>query len=245
MVRSRCWLIAAAMIVALGGLPATAHAQFGFGFGFGPQIVFDPTAVGKLVAQLARQAEHIAVARDQLQAQMIALRKLPSPPWRDITAAMAQIDALSRQGDAIAYSAQNVDALFRATYAGTTTAGNAPTTEQQQVERTLATLRGALNAAARVATEFPVGVGRLHEMKRQMTTVQGHEQALELNGAIGVYSAEQLTLMGQQLAALANAQAVYFADEVNDRAQLRANTRAFLAKLGEIPASRPGFSFQP
>src|SRR5260221_13492070 len=91
------WIAAAASAIALSILPTAVHAQFGFGLGFGPQIVFDPSAVGKLVDQLARQAEHIAVSRDQLQQQVIALRKLSSPPWRDITVAMAQIDALTRQ----------------------------------------------------------------------------------------------------------------------------------------------------
>jgi P-type conjugative transfer protein TrbJ len=238
MPRRRSWIAAALTALTLLVVPPAAHAQFGLPFG-GPTIVYDPAAVGKLIDQ------HIAVSRDQLQAQIIALRKLTSPPWRDITAAMAQIDALTRQGEAVAYSLRNVDALFSATYAGIAVAGNAPAVETLQAARTLATLRGVLNAAARAAVEFPVGTGRLAEMKRQMGQIEGHEQALELNGAIGVYTAEQLTLLSQQLAALTNAQAVYFADVVNDRAQTRANTRAFLAKLGEIPASRPGFSFRP
>jgi P-type conjugative transfer protein TrbJ len=206
--------------------------------------VYDPSAVGKLVTQLSRQAQQIATARQQLEAQLTALRKLPSPPWRDVSAAMAQADLLVRQGQAIAYSLQDVDAAFQATFGGTAVTGRAPTAEQVQALRTLATLRGVLDAAARTMRELPVGVNRLRDVKRQMASVQGHEQALELDGAIGVYEAEQLTLVSQQLAALTNAEAVYFAHEVNDRAQTRANTRAFLTTLGAIPADRPGFSFR-
>ncbi len=242
---SRAWLATAIAMIAFTILPTSAHAQFGLGLGFGPQIVYDPTAVGKLIAQLARQAEQIALAEQQLDAQITALRKLAAPPWRDIAAAMAEIDALAQEGEAIAYSLRNVDAVFRTTFAGTANVGDAPATEQVQAERTLATLRGVLNTAARAAAELPAGLARLSDVKRQMATVVGHEQALELNGAIGVYSAEQLTFQSQQLAALANAQAVYFADQVNDQAQVRANTRAFLTVLGEVPATRPGFSFLP
>lgn len=86
---------------------------------------------------------------------------------------------------------------------------------------------------------------RVRDMKRQMASVQGHEQALELNGTVGIHSGEQLTLLSQQLAALTNAQAVYFADDVNERAQVQANTRTFLTRLGQIPASRPGVSIRP
>lgn len=236
------WAIIALATCALLAPWRGAAAQFGFGLG--PQIVYDPTAVGKLVTQLSRQAQQVTLAQQQLQAQITALKKLSAPPWRDVRSAMAQADALIRQGEAIAYSLANVDAAFQATFTGTSVAGSAPTAEHLQALRTLATLRGVLDAAARSVRDLPTGVARLEQAKQQMASVQGHEQALELNGAVGVYTAEQLTVVSQQLAALTNADAVYFAHEVNERAQAQANARAFLAALGRIPAARPGFSYR-
>ena len=242
-------VVALALALIVSSLPTTA-AQAQFGLPGLPQIVFDPTAVGKLVTQLGQQLQQINMQRQQFQAQVTAMRKLASPPWRDLSAAMAQVDALTRQGQAISYSLRNVDAVFQTTFPGVASVvgngpANAPAAERLQAARTLATLRGVLNAASRAAAEFPIGLARVRNMKQQMAGVQGHEQALELNGTIGIYSAEQLTLLSQQLAALTNAQAVYFADEVNERAQVQANTRAFLTRLGQIPPSRPGFSFRP
>jgi hypothetical protein len=59
---------------------------------------------------------------------------------------------------------------------------------------------------------MPVGLARLEGMKRQLATIQGHEEALEFNGTVGVYSAEELTLLRHALEAQTNAEAVYFAN---------------------------------
>lgn len=232
-------LCASVIILVMSVAPRAAHAQFGLG-----GVVFDPKNLAQAVALYNRVAEQLAAQRQQLAAQLTAMQKLAAPPWRDITAAMTQVDALARQSQAIAYNLQNVDALFRTTFPGTAATTAYPTTETDQVTRTLATLRGVVNAAQRMAATVPDGVQRLEAVKQQFRTIQGHEQALELNGSVGVYSAEQLTMMTQQLAALTNAQAIAAAQALNARAQVAANARAFWTQMGTIPASRPGFSFR-
>lgn len=232
-------LILAVAMVMFASAARPAQAQFGLG-----GVVFDPRNLAQAVTLYKRIMDQLTVQRQQLQSQMTAMRKLAAPPWRDISNAMAQVDALTRHGQAISYSLANADALFRTTFAGTMTRGDAPSIEQQQSVRTLATLRGALNAAQRSAAEFPIGLTRIRDMKRAIATVQGHEQALELNGTVGIYTAEQLTMLSQQLAALTNAHTVYYAHDVNARAQTEANVRAFLTSLGTISSSRPAFSYR-
>jgi len=77
-------------------------------------------------------------------------------------------------------------------------------------------------------------------MKRQLGSIRGHEEALELNGTIGMYTAEELTLLRQAISALTNVQAVYYADQVNGDAQETATIRARLATM-----SAPGPRYQP
>src|SRR2546427_9761022 len=77
-------------------------------------------------------------------------------------------------------------------------------------------------------------------MKRQLGSIQGHEEALELNGTIGMYSAEELTLLRQAVSALTNVQAVYYADQVNAQAQEAATMRERLAAM-----SAPGPRYSP
>jgi len=224
-------------VLGFAATPATAHAQFGL---FGSGIVFDPSNFARNVLHYARRLEQMNLQRQQLQQQIAAMRKLRNPNWRQINAALVQMDALMQQGQALAYSLRAIDAEFQRTFPGAQVFRNYQVEERTQALRTLATMRGALNAANRAAREFPTSVARLEAMKRQLDTIQGHEEALELNGTIGMYSAEELTMLRQAVSALTNVQAVYYANEVNAEAQRQATFRARLSSM-----SAPGPRYAP
>jgi P-type conjugative transfer protein TrbJ len=221
-------LFAACTLLSLAFLPASAHAQFGL---FGSGIVFDPSNFARNVLHYARRIEQMNMQRQQLQQQVAAMRKLRNPNWRQIDAALAQMDVLLQQGQALAYSLRAIDAEFQRTFPGAQVFRNYPVEERTQAVRTLATMRGALNAANRAGQEYRTNVARLEGIKRQLGSIQGHEEALELNGTIDMYSAEELTLLRQAVSTLTNVQAVYYANEVNAEAQAQATFRAQLAAM--------------
>ena len=245
---TRCWLshplartrlLAASLAVAFGVsvTPSPARAQFGL---LGSGIVFDPSNFARNVLHYARRLEQMNLQRQQLQQQLTAMRKLRAPNWRQIDATLTQMDALMRKGQSLAYGLRAIDTEFQRTFPGARPFRDYPAEQQRQAVRTLATLRGALNAANRAARDVPTSVGRLDAMKHQLGTIQGHEEALELNGTIGMYSAEELTLLRQAVSALMNVQAVYYADQVNGQAQEAATVRERLATM-----SAPGPRYAP
>jgi P-type conjugative transfer protein TrbJ len=236
---SKARLLAVGAFAVLGVVltPVSASAQFGL---FGSGIVFDPSNFARNVLHYARRLEQMNLQRQQLQQQVAAMRKLRNPNWRQINSALSQMDALMQQGQALAYSLRAIDAEFQRTFPGAQVFRNYAAEERTQALRTLATMRGALNAANRAATEFPTSVARLEAMKRQLGSIQGHEEALELNGTIGMYSAEELTLLRQAVSALTNVQAVFYASEVNAEAQRQATFRSRLAAM-----SAPGPRYAP
>ena len=235
--------LAARVIVAVGLAlaPSPAHAQFGL---LGSGIVFDPSNFARNVLHYARRLEQMNLQRQQLQQQLTAMRKLRAPSWRQITATLTQMDALMQQGQALAYSLRAIDAEFQRTFPGAKAFGNYPAEQHTQAVRTLATLRGALNATNRAAADVPTSVARLDAMKRQLGSIQGHEEALELNGTIGMYSAEELTLLRQAVSALTNVQAVYYADQVNTQAQEAATVRERLAAMSAPGPQHPPISLR-
>ncbi len=234
-------LLSVVLAVLIASAPRTTAAQFGL---LGSGIVFDPSNFARNVLHYARRLEQMQLQAEQLRQQVTAMRKLGTPTWRQIDGALGQTDALMQQGQALAYGVRAIDLEFRRTFPGTQAFRDYPAEQGTQSLRTLATLRGALNAAHRAAEEFPSGVARLDAIKRQFGSIRGHEEALELNGTIRVYSAEELTLLRQAVAALTNVQAVSAANQVNAQAQEAATVRARLGAMSAPGPRYPAFSLR-
>lgn len=229
--------------VVLGVVAGPAQAQFGIP-GLGGGIVFDPTNLARNVLHYERRLEQIAMQQRQLEQQLVAMQKLQNPNWRGIQAVLGQMEGLMEQGQALAFTLRAIDAEFQRTFPGAQVFRDYPIEQTTQAMRTLATIRGVLDAAEQSARDLPVGLARLEGMKRQLGTIRGHEEALELNGTIGVYSAEELTLLRRTLEAQTNIEAVYFANRVNAETQAETTVRANLEAMSQPGIRFPGISLQ-
>ena len=233
--RAHARLLPAALVVALTLLAApAAHAQFGL---LGSGIVFDPSNFARNVLHYARRLEQIAMQKQQLQQQLVAMRKLPNPPWRDIRQTMAQIDGLMADGRAIGYRLQNLNQQFQATFPVDRVFRDWPTERRAQAERTVATMGAVLAGARAQAQAFNDGLGRLTDMKGRVATVQGQEGALELQNTATVFTAEELMMLRQALMAQSSMQAVYYANRVNTEAQQAVTIDDRMTALS-VPARR-------
>lgn len=209
----------------LVSIATPGRAQLGSG------IVFDPTNFARNVLHYARRLEQMDLQRQQLHQQLTAMRKLASPPWRDIAQTVDQLNAVMSDGRALAYQLADLDAQFRRTFPVDQSFRDWPTERRDQATRTVATMAAALANARTQAQVFGSGLDRLNQMKAQVATVQGHEGALELQNSATVFGAEELVLLRQALMAQTSMQAVYYADQVNTAAQEAATVDARLTTL--------------
>lgn len=210
----------------------------------GGGVVFDPSNFARNILHYARRLEQMQMQAQQLRQQLTAMRKLSNPAWRRIDGTLADANAAMQQGQALAYGTQGIDREFARTFPGAQPFRDYLTEQGTQSARTLATLRGALDAASRSANDLPASAAQLEAMKGQFGSIQGHEEALELDGTIGLYSAQQLTLLRQALAALTNVAAVTAANAVNAQAQEQATLRARLEALSAPGPRREAFSLR-
>ena len=236
---ARLFTVTLLAVLACAALPHAARAQFGL---FGSGLVFDPSNFARNVLHYARRLEQMNLQRQQLGLELAAMRKLASPNWRQIGSTVGQVDALMAGGQSLAYSLGGIDREFARTFPGARVFRDYPAEQASQATRTLATLRATLNALNRGARDVPASVAQLDRIKRQLASAQGHEAALELNGTIGMYTAEELTLLRQAVASLTNVQAVYYADQVNGAAQESATLRARLTALAAPGRDYPPFA---
>jgi P-type conjugative transfer protein TrbJ len=200
-------------------------------------LVFDPSNFARNVLHYARRLEQMDLQKQQLQQQLVAMRKLPSPPWRDITQTVAQLDALMADGRALAYQLANLNQQFKATFPVDRSFSDWPAERRAQALRTVATMETVLSSARAQAQGFTDGLGRIAQIKARVGTIDGHEAALELQNTATVFGAEELMLLRQALMAQTSMQAVYYADRVNTEAQQAATIDERLSALS-APARR-------
>ncbi|HEY4129408.1 MAG TPA: hypothetical protein VGM50_02270 [Gemmatimonadaceae bacterium] len=225
-------LAALVLVVALVATPCSAGAQL-----LGSGIVFDPSNFARNVLHYTRRLEQMDLQRQQLQQQLAALRKLANPSWRDISQTVAQLNTLMSDGHALSYQLANLDQQFRQAFPVSRSFSDWPTERRIQAERTVATMANALAGARTQAQLFNDGLRRIDQFKSQVSTVQGHEAALELQSSATVFNGEELMLLRQALVAQTSMQAVYYADQVNKESQQASTIDDHLAGLS-VPAKR-------
>jgi P-type conjugative transfer protein TrbJ len=232
---SRRLLASAFVVTAALAAPGAAEAQIPIpGI---PQIVLDPKNLVENVRQVAQAAQQIDNQRQQILYQIQSLRKLQNPNWREIGGLVNQLDVLMRQGDALAYSAANLDALFRQTFPGYQLPAGWVASEQNRIQatRALATLRSSLAATQRQMQDLRPGMARLGQIKRQMGGIQGTQEAIELQSTLQGYVAEELMLLRQAVAVQTNTVAVAHARQVQRELQ----EQAVLEQIVRNTLSRP------
>lgn len=196
--------------------------------------------------EIFQKAEQIRRQVEQIQYQLQALKKLQNPNWREVATLLWNLDNLMRQGQALAYSLEDIDAQFRATFPGWTPWVNWKDDNRRQVERTLDTMRAGLNTVNRasrlIADQFTLG-----DIKKQMATVQGHQEALEMLATLQAFTAEEQILTRQALATQNNMVSVYYGYRLNAEAQAHATHLAILERTARRAQSSPspGFTFRP
>ncbi|MGH7576219.1 MAG: P-type conjugative transfer protein TrbJ [Longimicrobiales bacterium] len=221
------------------GFPAPASGQW---------TVIDPSNLAQNIKQVAQSIAQVSNQRLQIEYQLQALKKLGNPRWEDIRPLLQRLDHLMQQEQALGYSLANLDQQFRETFPGWQAGPSRralPVAQRVQAERTLGTMRAALNALNEHGRQFAAGQATLASIKAQMPGIEGTQEALELQATLDAYVADEIGLLRQTVTTQANIQAVYSAYLVNQEAEMRANYRAMMDRMTvPPPPSRRDFSLR-
>lgn len=218
----RDWSMIALMTVAAWTLPLEARAQI---------AVYDPANYAENVLHYVNQLTQIKYQIDQVKYQLQALTKLSSAPWRNVKGSLQAIGGVMGAEHSLGYAASDVGSTFHSYFPVTQPITDWPQTERNQSQAAVDVFGAAVQATAQEQATVGPGSAALQRMKQLNGAVNGHEQALELENAAAVYSAEELMLLRQAALAQTNIQAVYFASRINEEAQRDAAERAVLSVL--------------
>jgi P-type conjugative transfer protein TrbJ len=196
--------------------------------------------------QIVNQYTQIKNQVDQIKYQAQSLKKLDVRNWREVYDLIAYMDYLMRQGQALAYSMDNVLETFNDTYPGWAAWKAYNDNAATQTRRALDTMGNALRV---LHQEYGHDIGDqllLERIKAQVDGAKGTQEALEAMASVQTFNAQELSVTKRIAAATANIQAVYFGQEINRRAQAEATFRDTLTNtLSQLPPSSQTWTFAP
>ncbi len=235
-----CWLLRACVGISMIGLASGAitgqvSAQI---------AVYDPANYAENVLHYINQLTQIKNQLDQVKYQLRALAKLPSAPWRNVGQSLDNIGGMMGAPHSLGYAASGVGTTFHGLFPVTQPVTDWPAEQRAQSQAAVNVFGAAIDATAQQQATVAAGRAAIQRMKQLNGTVNGHEQALELQNSAAVYSAEELMLLRQAVMAQTNIQAVYFADRINEEVQRDAAARTSLAQLAAPQTAPPDLSLK-
>jgi type IV secretion system protein TrbJ len=241
---SRVWGVLLPCAVASLGMPERATAQW---------TVFDPSVFaetvqnyGQAVRQVAQGATQIANQATMIVNQATALKKLRNPSIRDLAGTFGNLGGdFGGSRATVVYGASNPTGSLQTTYPGGQPSSAYRPQRAAQVSDALGTATAVLAAAQDQTATFAAALQQLNDMRAQLGTIQGHEEALELANTIGLFQAGESLLSRQAQQAANNLAAVRVAQEVTDSAQPEANAHAWYVQIAVDAPHRPLVSFRP
>ena len=203
--------------------------------GPGGMIVHDPLHLIETVFNGKQLIEQLLKQAEQIRNEVEMLRKLPRTPWRSIDAKLRRLDTIMRRGRAIAYSMDGLLAYIREHFPGYRAYADWQRETKAQYGAALDTYTGVLESLQAQGRHSQEALRELERVKASMSGATGQTAAIEVGNALGAFAAEELVMLRQLMATLANAEAVRSAYEVNREAQLMATREAIYRAAAAQP----------
>lgn len=189
-------------------------------------IVYDPAAVSKLVEELADMEQELNYLKQQLKS--VETINPNDYDWSNVQNLINQLGETVNQNNALAYSAQDIGTQFQKDYPGYQPPTNYTEQYQTWVNTSIATLNGSLQSLGMNANDFTDETNRMEALKQQSQSSVGQTQAIQVANQIAAEQVSQVQLLRQTVTSQANAQAVYYAQQVQQEASGQAELKTII-----------------
>ena len=142
--------------------------------------------------------------------------------WSNAQGLINNLGAAVNQTNSLAYSSSNVNQEFQQAYPGYVPPQNYSQQYQSNANMTLNMLNGVLQSMGSNAQDFQNENSRLKFLQQQSQSASGQMQAIQAATQIASEMVTQQQLLRQTMIAQTNAQAAYYATQVQNDASARA-----------------------
>lgn len=209
---NRKHFIALAVAASFTAVAPSTQAGSVAGFGGATEITQLANNV-ELVNLYLQQVQSYATQLQQYQNMLQNTLNIPAQVWGAIQADLMGVANIVRQGQALAYSAQNIGTQFQNTFKGFSypQGFNFKTEYRNWSRATLDGIKGAFEAAKMQADQFATEEGVLIGLRSQSQSAQGQMQALQVGAQIAEQQVQQLQKLRQLMMVQMQAQNSYLA----------------------------------
>lgn len=209
---NRKHFIALAVAASFTAVAPSTQAGSVAGFGGSTEITQLANNV-ELVNLYLQQVQSYATQLQQYQNMIQNTLNIPAQVWGAVEADLMGVANVVRQGQALAYSAQNIGTQFQNTFKGFSypQGFNFKTEYRNWSRATLDGIKGAFEAAKMQADQFATEEGVLIGLRSQSQSAQGQMQALQVGAQIAEQQVQQLQKLRQLMMVQMQAQNSYLA----------------------------------
>lgn len=203
---------------------------------------FDVTnaiAMGKQFLQLKRQIE---TARDQYDSMQQDLQEFEDMSDWNASEWIDQVEGAQDQLDAMSYVMADIDEQMGEVF-GTEAYEDYVEDHSEQLERTLSTMRTAVNAMRSHRLQIEDGIDKVQELKDNNQDADGNLKALQAQTNVAIYQIENLQMMREQIATLTNAISVQNSQRLSERIKQEKTARSTNQSMVEV--DRPELRTRP
>lgn len=228
----------------------TGHAFFG---GFG-KIVYDPAnhaesilTAARMAKSLTNEAQQIANQIKQYEDMLRHGRQITNGQWGEIKGLLNQLSGVTAQGDALAYSMNDLEGMFKASFPGYKAPSDWGKEYEAWTKNGLDTIKGVLAGLGIQHQQMASEQDRLKAIQSLSDGAVGRMQALQAGNMIANEQAQQMAKLRQLVMMQTNAQSVYYAHQINTDAAKEAKVQQWLqAPRPEVPEyGSAGFGKMP
>jgi P-type conjugative transfer protein TrbJ len=216
-------------------IAAPAQAQFGFG----SSIVFDPTNYSQNVMTAGRELQQVNNQLQSLENQATSLvnqaRNLASLPYSSLSAldqSILQTEQLLTQAQRIAYNVSTIDQAFTQTYPvsypASTSSQQLMADAQSRWQNSLAGFQDAMHVQAGAVQNLDSTHTQIDALINSSQSATGALQAAQSGNQLIALETKQLADLTAVMAAIARAQSLEGARNVENEEQAQTQTNNFL-----------------
>lgn len=213
------------LLIILNLFVLSAHAEGVF------EVVYDPTVDADILQTFTFFEKEISDLDKQINDLDKALKLLSSGKylWSNTVDLINQLGKTMEQASGLSYAAQNEAAEFAALFPGYSSLSNFNQQYQKITKGSLDTLNNILQTMKQSANSFTNESSRLKSLQGFTENVAGQTQAMQMVVQLASEQISQLQLMRQTVMAQANAQIVYYAQQIQKEASAVADLNETIA----------------